>query len=386
MGMTSLGRPYSQYSIAVYKNSFLDKHISSAGWQVWQTTNPQTDNVLFGEYNNFGPGAWTSSSSRVAFATNLTDNQAAAYDLASVFGSTSWIDMEAYNYAPSFNLTRPGPGETTTPEAPANATSVRPTSGAAPPKGAVTVSVGGVQPGSFSSLTAALASLPQDNTNNIGPGNWQNNKDARLAFGNATLATSDAYPLASVMASTSWIDMTHWNSIVTPQPAVVAPPPPVVANTTTPVDGACIVSKTAIAGKTTFDTITGCIASLPATSAVATVFIYPGVYNEKIVFNRSGATVFRGYADKPSDYASNQVTILNAGGVDTQADQSNSDSATFYSRGKNAKFYNINIVNNFGTAQNYASLGFAVANNGFASFYGCQILGNQDTLFINTGK
>ena len=633
MGMTALGRPYSQYSIAIYKNSFLDQHISSAGWQVWQTSNPQTDNVMFGEYNNFGPGAWTTSSNRVPFATNLTASQVAKYDLGSVFSSTSWIDMDAYNYTPSFNLTRPNPGETGTvnPPLPSNSTTIRPTNGANPPTGSITVSVGGVQPGSFSNLTAALASLPQDSSNqtifiyngtyveqysvnrpgpitiigqqagdlgkgfagnlvtisfsrglsvavaqpghtnaetaviatasnqisvynvnfvntdnsdgeipsyvtlaasvygdknafygcsfigwqdtlltgntgaayyescyiegaidfiwgyglsyfkgctmgakkakssvtahnrpsatanggyifdqclftsapssntdltqavylgrpysrfarvviknsyldsiiqpsgwkiwsatdpridgatfaeyqNVGPGNWENNAAARLAFGNATLLTSDTYSLNSVMASTSWIDMTHWSSIVTPQPAVVVTPPPVPANSTTPVEGACIVSKTQIAGKTTFNTISGCISSLPATSALATIFIYPGVYNEKIVFNRSGATVFRGYSDSPNGYITNQVSIVNAAGVDTQADQSNSDSATFYSRGKNVKFYNINLVNNFGTAQNYASLAFAVANNGFVSFYNCQVTGNQDTLFINTGK
>lgn len=166
-GLTALGRPYSQYSIAVYKNSFLDSHISSAGWQVWQTSNPQTSNVLFGEYNNWGPGAWTSSSSRVAFATNLTDSQAAKYDLGSVFSSTSWIDMDTYNLVPSYNLTRPGPGEIIPNPVPVaqNATTKHPQSSSAPPAGAVTVSVGGAQAGSFSSLTTALASLPADSTN-----------------------------------------------------------------------------------------------------------------------------------------------------------------------------------------------------------------------------
>src|SRR5205085_2649183 len=55
---------------------------------------------------------------------------------------------------------------------------------------------------------------------NVGPGNWENNAAGRIGFGNATLLTSDTYTLSSVMASTSWIDMTYWDSIVTPQPAV----------------------------------------------------------------------------------------------------------------------------------------------------------------------
>ncbi len=44
---------------------------------------------------------------------------------------------------------------------------------------------------------------------NAGPGNWENNTAARVAFGNATLLTSDTYGLSNVMASTSWIDMTY---------------------------------------------------------------------------------------------------------------------------------------------------------------------------------
>jgi pectin methylesterase-like acyl-CoA thioesterase len=34
-GTTYLGRPYSQYSIAIYMNSYLDTHIAAAGWQQW---------------------------------------------------------------------------------------------------------------------------------------------------------------------------------------------------------------------------------------------------------------------------------------------------------------------------------------------------------------
>jgi pectin methylesterase-like acyl-CoA thioesterase len=41
-GNTALGRPWSQYALVVYMNSFLDKHISKAGWSAWSTSNPQT--------------------------------------------------------------------------------------------------------------------------------------------------------------------------------------------------------------------------------------------------------------------------------------------------------------------------------------------------------
>jgi pectin methylesterase-like acyl-CoA thioesterase len=54
--------------------------------------------------------------------------------------------------------------------------------------------------------------------NNKGPSNWENNAAAREEFGHATLLTSDTYSLSSTMDSTSWIDMTYWSSISTPQP------------------------------------------------------------------------------------------------------------------------------------------------------------------------
>ncbi|KAL2068017.1 hypothetical protein VTL71DRAFT_16115 [Oculimacula yallundae] len=633
-GLSYLGRPYSNFSVAVYKNSYIDKHINAAGWNVWSKNNPQTSNVLFGEYNNVGPSAWSASTARASFATNLTESQVAAYDLATFMGSTSWIDTEAYNFVPSYNFTANGVNGTPTSSTPvpsatpsANSTTLHPSSGTIPPTGAILVSSGGSIPNSFKDLTSALASLPADTTTqtiflypgsyteqfkvnrkgpvtiigyqsgsvgktysgnqvtltfarglsvvapvapghtnaetavvatassgisfynvnfvntensdgaipsyvtlaasvygdqigfygcsfvgwqdtlltgtgyayyessyiegaidfiwgygmsyfkgctlgakkakssitahnrpsssaiggyifdqclftaafnatadlnqqvylgrpynafarvvikysyldstiqpagwkiwsvndprtdsitfaeyqNSGPGNWENNAAARLGFGNATLLTSDTYSLSSMMASTSWIDMTHWDSIVTPQPA------PVVVETgssTSPPPGACIVSKTAIPGKVTYTTIAQCIAQLPTTSVISTVFIYPGTYNEQLTFNRSAATIFRGYADTPDKYSSNQVIITNSAGVDTQGTASNSDSATFYSRGKNVKFYNINLVNTFGKGADYASLGFSVGNNGNASFYGCQIIGNQDTFNVNVG-
>ncbi|ELU38528.1 Pectinesterase domain-containing protein [Rhizoctonia solani AG-1 IA] len=58
-----------------------------AGWSAWGTTNPMTDHVFYGEYNNSGPGSWNSK--RAPFATNMTE----ALTLDTVFGgSTNWVD------------------------------------------------------------------------------------------------------------------------------------------------------------------------------------------------------------------------------------------------------------------------------------------------------
>ncbi|CZR48315.1 uncharacterized protein FPRO_12925 [Fusarium proliferatum ET1] len=628
-GTTSLGRPWSQYALVVYMNSFLDKHISPQGWATWSSSNPQTSNVLFGEFNNTGPGNWTTS--RASFATKLTESQAAAYSLGSFIGSTSWLDMKAYNLVPSYAVD--GSDATTDPETD-DTWPVHPSDGTTPPKGAVTVSVGGEKSGSYSTLTDALKSLPKDSTpqtifiyagtyeeqvpainrpgpvtiigytesdpgktyasnqviitqakglsvagtipagrsnadtatiatastkiafynvkfvnsdnldgatpsyvtlaasiygndigfygcsfigwqdtllngatngyqyyessyiegaidfvwgyskayfkgctlaakraksaitaqsrssasaiggyifdqclfteaasatvdlqgqvylgrpysayalvviknsyldsiiqpagwkiwsttdprtdhitfaeyNNEGPGSWEKNTAAREAFGFATLLTSDTYSLESVMDSTDWIDMTYWDSITTPQPSTVTPTPVPTApySGKTPPAGAYIVSKDPIDGVTTYDTIQAAIDALPlSTKVTPTVFIYPGTYKEQIVFSRPGTTFFIGYSESPEDNSKNQVTITYDKGIDTQAEASNSDSATFYATGNYFQAVNINFANTFGTTANYASLGFAVKSSKFASLYGCQVYGNQDALLIN---
>lgn len=234
---------------------------------------------------------------------------------------------------------------------------------------------------------------------NTGPGNWENNAAARQAFQNSTLLTSDTYTLASVMDSTSWIDSTYWNEITVPTAIATstststatatasATATATKASSTEPGASDYIVSQTAIEGKTVYSSITDAIAAISgiSSSTKVTVFIYPGTYNEQLTFNRSGTTVFRGYSANPDDNTKNKVIIQNSYGVDTQADQSNSDSATLYSRAKYIQLYNINLNNVFGTEDDYASLGFAIGNNGYAGFYGCQITGNQDTFDLNSG-
>ncbi|XXH00442.1 hypothetical protein Hte_006787 [Hypoxylon texense] len=628
-GSTYLGRPWSQYAVVVYMNSYLDQHIASAGWSVWQTSDTRTGNVVFGEYNNTGPGNWTSS--RASFATQLTDSQAASYSLSTFIGSTSWLDMTTYNLVPSYSLTSATGGDT---DDSTTDSWTHPSDGTTPPDGAVLVSVDGNVPGSYKNLTTALASLPSDSTlqiifmypgvyneqppainragqvvimgytddapgrtyttnkvtitqarglsvsppptghsnaetatiqtaskkismynidlinsenldgsqasyvtlaasiygdkigfygcsftgwqdtlltgatagyqyyescyiegaidfiwgyskayfkgctigakraksaitahsrssltaiggyifdqclftaadaatvdltglvylgrpysqyasvviknsylddviqpagwkiwsttdprtdhvtfaeyNNVGPGNWENNAAAREAFQNCTLLTKDDYPLTSVMDSTDWIDMTYWDSIVTPTPATETTNPTNPTTTysgTEPPADAYIVSKTAIDGKTTYDTIQSALDALPTSSkTTATVFIYPGTYEEKLVLSKSGTTILLGYSTSPGDYSQNQVTITYNAGIDTQSDASNSDSATVYATGNYFQAVNINFANTFGTTKDYASLGFGVKSSKYASLYGCQVYGNQDALLIN---
>jgi pectin methylesterase-like acyl-CoA thioesterase len=164
---TYLGRPLSEYSLVIYRSSYLDKHINPAGWTVWSKASPRTDHVTFAEYKNSGPGSWNSK--RAAFATQLTEEEAEAYTLSSWIGDTSWIDMATYNLMPSYDLPNPTESDTAIPtESSSPAPSLgHPETGKTPPPGAISVSVSGSVSDTFESLTDALASLPEDDSTQV---------------------------------------------------------------------------------------------------------------------------------------------------------------------------------------------------------------------------
>jgi pectin methylesterase-like acyl-CoA thioesterase len=191
--------------------------------------------------------------------------------------------------------------------------------------------------------------------NNSGPGNWENNAASRESFGYATLLTEDTYSLASVMDSTDWIDMTFWDTIDTPTSvsgttvatstttASATPTATVAYDGTTPPSGAYIVSKTSLGTNTTvYDTIQKALDALPTSSKVTpTVFIYPGTYEEQLIVNKSGSVIMIGYSESAYDYSNNLVTIQYNHGVDTGANESNSNSATVYATGN---YFQVSLI------------------------------------------
>ncbi|KAG9046915.1 hypothetical protein FS837_003420 [Tulasnella sp. UAMH 9824] len=83
---TVTGTGTSNYARVIFQNSNLGSNVPAAGWTQWSTATPNTDYILFGEYNNSGAGAWNSA--RASFATLLT----APISITTVLGSTSWVD------------------------------------------------------------------------------------------------------------------------------------------------------------------------------------------------------------------------------------------------------------------------------------------------------
>jgi pectinesterase len=87
LGTVYLGRPWSEYARVCFQNTVLGSIINSAGWEVWSSSTPNTEDVTFQEYGNIGAGA---SGTRASFSTELSS----AISISTILGSTytNWVD------------------------------------------------------------------------------------------------------------------------------------------------------------------------------------------------------------------------------------------------------------------------------------------------------
>ncbi|ORY68578.1 putative pectin methylesterase [Pseudomassariella vexata] len=86
-GTVYLGRPWSEYARVCFQDCSLSSIINSAGWSVWSSSDPNTDDVTFQEYGNTGTGA---SGTRASFSTKLS----APITIDTILGSDyeDWVD------------------------------------------------------------------------------------------------------------------------------------------------------------------------------------------------------------------------------------------------------------------------------------------------------
>jgi len=86
-GTVYLGRPWTEYARVIFQNTVLSDIINSAGWEVWSTSEANTEDVTFAEYGNTGAGA---SGTRASFASKLSS----AIAITTVLGSdyADWVD------------------------------------------------------------------------------------------------------------------------------------------------------------------------------------------------------------------------------------------------------------------------------------------------------
>ncbi|CAK5266527.1 unnamed protein product [Mycena citricolor] len=92
-GQIFFGRPWGNYAKVIFKNTVVNAGLQTALWSVWNPTAPNTDHILFADFNTTGSGA--AHLSRANFSTALSASQAAQYDIASTVGKdyATWVDL-----------------------------------------------------------------------------------------------------------------------------------------------------------------------------------------------------------------------------------------------------------------------------------------------------
>ncbi|KAH7094454.1 carbohydrate esterase family 8 protein-like protein [Paraphoma chrysanthemicola] len=88
---TYLGRPWRPFSRVIFQKTQISDVVRPEGWVRWDNVQ-STDNVVYKEYKNFGPGALTSQ--RANFSSQLDD----AIKIVDVFGKRFekefWVDED----------------------------------------------------------------------------------------------------------------------------------------------------------------------------------------------------------------------------------------------------------------------------------------------------
>lgn len=90
-GAYYLGRPWSQYARVTVQKTTMTSVINSAGWSVWGSSNPQTANVVYQEYENSGAGA---SGSRASFSTTPGSAIKIGEILGENYAAAEYVDTE----------------------------------------------------------------------------------------------------------------------------------------------------------------------------------------------------------------------------------------------------------------------------------------------------
>lgn len=95
---TFLGRPWKEYSRTVVMQSFIGDHIDPKGWSKWTEESP-LDNLYYGEYQNYGPGANTFQRVNWTSFHNITDSEIAKqFTVREFIQGQEWLDDTGVEY------------------------------------------------------------------------------------------------------------------------------------------------------------------------------------------------------------------------------------------------------------------------------------------------
>ncbi|MCL7027716.1 hypothetical protein MKW94_020504 [Papaver nudicaule] len=92
---TYLGRPWKQFSRTIFMESYIDSFIDAEGWHKMEGAKFGVDQLFYGKYENWGPGADTSK--RVNWSGYHDPVQALDFTVAKLIGG-DWLDSNIVNY------------------------------------------------------------------------------------------------------------------------------------------------------------------------------------------------------------------------------------------------------------------------------------------------
>ncbi|KGO49138.1 Pectinesterase, catalytic [Penicillium expansum] len=135
-----------------------------------------------------------------------------------------------------------------------------------------------------------------------------------------------------------------------------------------------------VGSKGKYSTIGAALKALGSSSAPACIYVASGTYKEQLTISYPGALTLYGQTADADTYKQNTVTITHT--ISSPAAGSLDKSATVNVVTPRFKMHNINVQNGFGKSAQAVAL---VANADKLSFYACQFLGYQDTLYVKAG-
>ncbi|ERT01304.1 hypothetical protein HMPREF1624_02547 [Sporothrix schenckii ATCC 58251] len=186
-------------------------------------------------------------------------------------------------------------------------------------------------------------------------------------LGSLYFALAVALVASPVHARSLWpAKSTHWSRI-------------------SPAEGAVVVDNSAKPYPGSYTTFQAGVDALNKTTRTPqNLFVFPGTYVEQVYIPllASNLTV-QGYTHDARSYEENEATVTyNLALINTTSDDL---TATLRQWNTNTKVYNLNVVNTFGHIHsNGQNLAVSAHTTGQA-YYGCQLIGYQDTLLANTG-
>ncbi|KAG6872242.1 hypothetical protein C0995_011664 [Termitomyces sp. Mi166 len=91
-GKVFFGRPWGAFAKVIFKHTTVNAPLNNTLWSIWNPGDERISNVTLADYESSGPGV--QDANRPGFVTELTDSEAATFNISSAVGSdwATWVD------------------------------------------------------------------------------------------------------------------------------------------------------------------------------------------------------------------------------------------------------------------------------------------------------